>query len=460
MVSEYAGAPLRGPSSQRAIQFLCDEYRKYNHIDPSNYEVYNVKRGLRNQDGTGVLAGLTQVCNVHGYVIDEGEKAPIDGVLTYRGINVRELVEGCLRDDRFGFEEAIWLLLFGRLPNQKQLDEFRAILASQCELPPYFLEDMLLKNPSRNLMNMLSRSVLALYAYDPDPDAVGFENLLRQSISLIARMPVIMVAAYQAKRRVFDRESLYVHDPRPEYSIAENILHSLRPDMHFTHEEAKLLDMCLILHAEHGGGNNSAFATRVVSSSGSDTYSAIAAAIGSLKGPRHGGANLKVMEMLGYIKEGIGSDDSDRAIMDFLAKLIRGEAGDRSGLIYGMGHAVYTRSDPRAVILKEHAMKMAAGTEIEHDFQILDAVERLSPQVFAQVKGSKKAICANVDLYSGLVYKMLGIPQEMNTALFAVARMPGWCAHRMEEVVFGGRIIRPAYKSLVSDVRYIPMEER
>lgn len=460
MVPSDSAAVSRAPSIQRDIQFLCDEFRKYNHINPANYEKYGVKRGLRNQDGTGVVAGLTQVCNVHGYVMDEGEKAPVDGVLTYRGINVADLIEGCVRDDRFGFEEAIWLLLFGRLPNRQQLEAFMEILASQRDLPPYFLEDMLLKVPSRNLMNMLARSVLELYAYDPNPDANGFEDLMRQSISLIARMPVIMVAAYQVKRRAFDKESMYVHDPRSDYSIAENILHSLRPDKQFTHEEARLLDMCLVLHAEHGGGNNSAFASRVVSSSGSDTYSAIAAAVGSLKGPRHGGANAKVMEMLGYIEEGVQNPDSDAEIRDFLVKLIRGEAGDRSGLIYGMGHAVYTKSDPRAVILKKNALKMAAGTPIEKEFQILDAVERLTPGVFEEEKGGSKFICANVDLYSGLVYKMLHIPPEMNTPIFATARTPGWCAHRIEEVLYGGRIIRPAYKSLTRDQKYLSMEER
>lgn len=460
MTSSVGQTPQRHPAAQRAIQSLCEEFRKYNYIDPANNEIYDVKRGLRNQDGTGVLAGLTQVCNVHGYVMDEGDKAPIDGVLTYRGVNVVDLIEGCERDDRFGFEEVIWLLLFGRLPNKAQMEEFQTILATQRELPPYFLEDMLLKAPSRNLMNMLGRSVLALYAYDPNPDDTELTDLIRQSISLIARMPVIMVTAYQVKRRAFDRESLYVHDPRPDYSIAENILHSLRPDMQFTHEEARLLDMCLMLHAEHGGGNNSTFASRVVSSSGSDTYSAIAAAIGSLKGARHGGANAKVMEMLGYIEEAVQNPDDDAEIRDFLVKLLRKEAGDRSGLIYGMGHAVYTKSDPRAVILKKNAVKMAAGTPIEREFQLLDAVERLSPEVFGAQKGSNKYICANVDLYSGLVYKMLRIPPEMNTPMFATARVPGWCAHRIEEVLYGGRIIRPAYKSMAADQRYVSLEER
>ena len=460
MAEKMNNSKIKNPSMQRAIKILCDEFRKYNHIDPANYDLYNVKRGLRNSDGTGVLAGLTQICNVHGYVMDEGEKSPIDGVLTYRGINVQDLVDGCLRDDRFGFEEAIWLLLFGKLPTKSQLEEFMGILASQCELPPYFLEDMLLKAPSKDLMNMLGRSVLALYSYDQSPDATGYEELLRQSISLIARMPIIMVAAYQVKRRAFEKKSMYLHDPRSDYSIAENILRLLRNDKKFTHEEAKLLDMCLILHAEHGGGNNSAFAARVVTSSGSDTYSSIAAAIGSLKGPRHGGANYKVMEMLDYIKRGVQNPENDQEVKDFLARMIKGEEGDRSGLVYGMGHAVYTKSDPRAVILKKHALKLAAGTDIERDFMILDAVERLTPGVFAETKGSTKAICANVDMYSGLVYKMLRIPHDMNTALFATARTPGWCAHRIEEMLFGGRIIRPAYKSLSYDQPYIPMSER
>lgn len=455
-----SNAPSQNSSTGRAISSLCEEFRKYNHIDPAYYDVYNVKRGLRNNDGTGVLAGLTQVCNVHGYVLDEGEKASVDGVLTYRGVKVNDLVEGCVQDDRFGFEETIWLLLFGRLPTKAQLDSFCQVLAAQRDLPVSFFEDIILKNPSRNLMNMLARSVLALYAYDPNPDSIEFENLVRQSISLIARMPVIMVASYQVKRRAFERESMYVHDPVADFSIAENILHSLRSDMQFTHEEAKLLDICLILHAEHGGGNNSAFTARSVSSTGSDTYSAIAAAIGSLKGPRHGGANFKVMEMLGFLEQEVSDPDDDRQVKDFLARLIRGEAGDRSGLVYGMGHAVYTKSDPRAVILKKYALRMAAGTPIEREFQLLDAVERLTPEVFAELKGSQKAICANVDMYSGLVYKMLKIPYDMYTALFAAARTPGWCAHRMEEVLYGDRLIRPAYKSLASDAAYLPMEER
>lgn len=459
-MNEKNSTPPRNPSSQRAIKFLCNEFRKYNHIDLANYEQYGVKRGLRNSDGTGVLAGLTLICNVHGYVMDEGEKAPMDGTLHYRGVNVADMVEGCIKDDRFGFEEAIWLLLFGRLPTVSQLEVFTNILANQCELPPYFLEDMLLKSPSKDLMNMLARSVLTLYAYDPNPDATSFDELLRQSISLIARMPVIMVAAYQVKRRAFYKKSMYFHEPRPDYSIAENILHSLRADKQFTHEEARLLDMCLILHAEHGGGNNSAFATRVVSSSGSDTYSAVSAAIGSLKGPRHGGANFKVMEMLDFLKEGVKNPDDEGELRDFIAGMIEGTQGDRSGLVYGMGHAVYTKNDPRAVILKQNALQMAKGTPIEHEFQLLDAVERLTPQIFAEKKGGKKAICANVDLYSGLVYKMLKIPQDMNTALFATARTPGWCAHRIEEMLFGGRIIRPAYKSLAENTDYLPIAQR
>ena len=442
------------------IKFLCDEYRKYNYIDPSKYERYKVKRGLRNSDGTGVLAGLTKICNVHGYVMDEGEKAPIDGQLIYRGINVNDIIAGCTAEGRYGFEETVWLLLFGSLPTQEQLSGFCQIMEEYRELPPDFAEDMIMKAPSNNIMNKLARSVLALYSYDPNPDDTSVENVLRQSIELIACMPTIMVTAYQVKRRHFEHKSMYFHPVKPGHSVAQSILYTMRSDKQFTEEEAHLLDLCMILHAEHGGGNNSTFAARVLTSTGTDTYSAIAAAIGSLKGPRHGGANIKTMEMLGYMEEGISNWEDDEEIKEFLRKLMRKEEGDRSGLIYGMGHAVYTKSDPRAKILKENALKMASGTEFEREFMLLDAVERLAPGVLAEAKGDSKAICANVDLYSGLVYKMLHIPQDLFTPLFAVSRMAGWCAHRLEEITSGGRIMRPAYKAICKDMEYIPMDQR
>ncbi|RPF47628.1 citrate synthase [Hydrogenoanaerobacterium saccharovorans] len=449
------------PEEERAdIKILCDEYRKYNHIDPSAFDRYGVKRGLRNADGTGVMAGITNICNVHGYVMDEGEKAPIDGELIYRGINVEKLIEGCEKEDRYGYEEAVWLLLFGNLPTKTQLADFTSLLAHMRELPDTFTEDMILKAPSPNIMNKLARSVLALYSYDEDADDCSLENVLRQSVELIARMPTIMVSAYQVKRRFYDHKSMYFHPPKAHHSIAQTILYTMRSDKTFTEEEAKLLDKCMILHAEHGGGNNSTFATRVLTSSGTDTYSAIAAGIGSLKGPLHGGANAKVMHMMDCIKENVKDWKNDDEVAEYLAKLIRKECGDLSGKIYGMGHAVYTKSDPRARILKENALKLAQNTEFIDEFMLLDSVERLAPQVLSAVKGEKKIICANVDLYSGMVYKMLRIPPELYTPLFASSRIGGWCAHRVEELITGGRIIRPAYKAVSKDCEYIPLNER
>ncbi len=439
---------------------LCEEFRKNNYIDPAKFEQYDVKRGLRNADGSGVVAGLTLICNVHGYVINEGEKSPVEGKLTYRGIDIHDLVNGCKQENRFGFEETVWLLLFGTLPTKSQLDSFSELLSSCRELPEYFAEDMIIKAPSPNIMNKLARSVLALYSFDDNPDDISLENVLRQSIELIAMLPTIMAYSYQVKRRHYDKKSMYFHPLVPGLSTAETILHFIRPNSEFTDEEAKLLDLCLILHAEHGGGNNSTFASRVLSSSGTDTYSAIAAAIGSLKGPRHGGANIKVMEMLDYIKEGVKDWDDEEEVEDFLTRIINRQAGDRSGLVYGMGHAVYTLSDPRAVILKEAAYNLAEKKGLGDDFRLLEKVEKLTPKVFAKVKGNDKAICANVDLYSGLVYRTLGISEDLFTPLFAIARMPGWCAHRIEEITTGNRIIRPAYKALTRQKDYIPLNER
>lgn len=447
-------------ASNAAISSLCDEFRKNNRIDPEKFEKYQVKRGLRNEDGSGVVAGLTLICNVHGYVINEGEQAPVEGRLIYRGIDIQDLVAGAVNENRFGFEETVWLLLFGKLPTKEQLDSFCELLSSYRELPEYFAEDMIIKAPSPNIMNKLARSVLALYSYDDMPDDLSIENVLRQSIQLIGMLPSIMAYAYQVKRRHYDRESMFFHPMVPGLSTSETILHSIRADSVFTPEEARLLDVCLMLHAEHGGGNNSTFAARVLSSSGTDTYSAIAAAIGSLKGPRHGGANIKVMEMLEYIKAGVRDWDDEDEIRAFLTKMIHKEAGDRSGLVYGMGHAVYTLSDPRALILKKYAYDLAEKKGYGPEFRLLEAVERLTPGVFAEVKGSDKAICANVDLYSGLVYRSLGIHPDLFTPLFAVARMPGWCAHRIEEIMTGGRIIRPAYKAIAGRQPYTPLSER
>ncbi len=439
---------------------LCDEFRKNNRIEPEKFEKYGVKRGLRNADGSGVMAGLTLICNVHGYVINEAERSPVEGRLIYRGFDIHDLVNGCMEEDRFGFEETVWLLLFGKLPARSQLERFSALLSECRELPEYFAEDMIIKAPSPNIMNKLARSVLALYSYDDNPEDLSMENVLRQSIELIAMLPTIMGYAYQVKRRHYDKESMVLHPTLPGLSTAETVLRSIRAEPVYTKEEARLLDLCLMLHAEHGGGNNSTFAARVLSSSGTDTYSAIAAAIGALKGPRHGGANIKVMEMLDYIKEGVRDWEDDEEIAAFLTRLINREAGDRAGLIYGMGHAVYTLSDPRAVILKEAARGLAEKKGLGPDFRLLEAVERLTPGVFARTKENTKAMCANVDLYSGLVYRTLGIREELFTPLFAVARMAGWCAHRIEELLTGGRIIRPAYKAIARPQPYLPLEDR
>lgn len=453
-MEQFSSIP-KGP-----LTTLCEEFKKYNQIDSELFEKYGVKRGLRNADGTGVMAGLTLICNVHGYLINEGEKMPIPGELIYRGINVKDIVSGCQAENRFGFEEVIWLLLFGHLPTASQLESFKSLLGQLRDLPKYFSEDVLMKASSPNIMNAMGRSVLALYSYDKNPDDNSVENVLSQSIRLIAKLPTLMVYSYQVKRRNFDKETMFFHPLEPEHSTAESILATMRPDKKFTDEEAKLLDLCLMLHAEHGGGNNSSFSCRSLSSTGTDTYSAISAAIGSLKGPRHGGANIKVMEMLEYIKNGVKNWDDDDEIANFLTKLIRREEGDHSGLIYGMGHAVYTVSDPRAVILKSNARKLAEKSDILPEFKLLEAVERLTPELFAKAKDSNKNICANVDLYSGMVYKMLGIPQDLFTPIFAVARIPGWCAHRIEEITTGKRIMRPAYKSVAIPNRYTPISDR
>ncbi len=439
---------------------LCEEFRKNNRIDPQKFEQYGVKRGLRNADGSGVMAGLTQICNVHGYVINEGEKSPVPGRLIYRGIDINDLVAGCVADDRFGFEETAWLLLFGELPTAERLKGFGSLLSSCRDLPEYFAEDMIIKAPSPNIMNKMARSVMALYSYDDNPEDLSTENVLRQSIELIAMLPTIMVYAYQVKRRHYDHESMYFHPMVPGLSTSETILHSLRADSVYTDREAKLLDLCLMLHAEHGGGNNSTFAARVLSSSGTDTYSAIAAAIGSLKGPKHGGANIKVARMMEAIKAGVKDWEDDEEIAAFLKKIIRKEEGDGSGLIYGMGHAVYTLSDPRAILLKKYAYDLAEEKGFGPEFRLVEAVERLTPQVFLEEKGNDKAMCANVDMYSGLVYRALGIPEDLFTPLFAVARVTGWCAHRIEELMTGGRIIRPAYKAIARHREYTPLSER
>ena len=442
------------------IKSLCGEFEKHNRIDPAYYEKWDVKRGLRNADGTGVLAGITQIGNVLGYYVQDGERFPMEGRLIYRGIDLGDLVDGFMSENRFGFEETAYLLLFGALPTREQLKLFQRALSVHQPLPPMFTEDMILRAPSADVMNKLARSVLSLYSYDDAPEDRSLESELGKAIALIARLPTIAAHAYAAKRHYYDDESLYLHRPQEGLGVAENFLYSVRHDNQFTQEEARLLDLCLVLHAEHGGGNNSAFACRVLSSSGTDIYSAIAAAIGSLKGPRHGGANKKVMEMFGYIEDGVKDWRDEDEIRSYLSRILHKEAGDGSGLIYGMGHAIYTLSDPRAVLLKKFAKSLAAKKGVLDEFELYEAVERLTPEVLS-ASGQRKVVCANVDLYSGLVYKMMGIPQELYTPLFAVARVVGWCAHRIEEVYNpGNKIIRPAYKAVAPARPFIPLDQR
>lgn len=442
------------------ITDLCKEMEKNTGIDPKLYEKFHVKRGLRRSDGTGVVAGITNICNVHGYILNEGEVEAIPGELIYRGYSINDLVANVEKEDRFGYEETVFLLLFGNLPTASELEMFNTYISLKRDLPSGFVEDMILKAPSKNIMNKLARSVLALYSYDDESEGKRIENEMRTAISLIAKLPVIMSCAYQVKRRHYDNASLIMHPIRYEENTAQTILSMLRTDRQYTKEEAQLLDMVLMLQAEHGGGNNSTFTCRVLTSSGTDPYSAYAGAIGSLKGHRHGGANIKVIQMLDNFKENIKNWEDEGEVADYMRKVIRKEANDHTGLIYGMGHAVYTISDPRAVILKKKAMELAKGKEIEAEFRLLETVERLNPEVFKEVKGSNKTMCANVDMYSGLVYRMLGIPDELFTPIFAVSRLAGWSAHRMEEILTGGRIIRPAYKAIAARREYKKIDER
>ncbi|MBO4854672.1 MAG: citrate synthase [Oscillospiraceae bacterium] len=441
------------------VESLCTEAKDAYRIDRRYYASDSVKRGLRNADGTGVMAGVTRVGSVQGYYMRDMEKVPIPGELYYRGISATELVDTHRRLNTFGYEEVAYLLLFGKLPNAEQLHRFNQILIGARNLPDGFLEDMILKAPSKNIMNKLERSVLALYSYDEDPDDISLENVMRQSIELIGCFPSIVANAFAVKRHVFDHRSLYIHNPDKKLSIAENFLRMMRTDKSYTDDEAKLLDLMLILHAEHGGGNNSTFACRTLSSSGTDTYSAIAAAVGSLKGPLHGGANAKVTEMLNCISENV-SEVTDENVRAYLIKLLNGEAGDRSGKIYGLGHAVYTVSDPRAVAIHKYARSMAVEKGYSREFELLETIERVGIPLLMEKLDRTLPMCANVDLYSGLVYRMLDIPQELFTPLFAIARISGWCAHRLEEILTGGRIIRPAYRSSMTYASYVPLDER
>lgn len=448
--------------SKQQLSDLCEEFRRHNFINPEISEKLGVKRGLRNSDGTGVLAGLTNICDVVGYDKDEnGRIIPKDGCLIYRGIDLNDIVQESIRTDRFMFEEVVWLLLFGSLPDEKTLKHFTNLIENHRELPEGFAESMIIAAPSPNIMNKMARSVLAMYSYDSDAEDPSLENILRQSMNLIAELPTMMVYAYITKLHVYEHGPLYFHYPVKGLSTAEHILSIYRMDQKYTHEEARLLDLCLIVHADHGGGNNSTFADRVLSSTGTDTYSAIASSILALKGPKHGGANLKVMRQLDDIMANVENIHDEKQIKDYLRKIIRKEAGDRSGLIYGIGHAVYTKSDPRAQILKQQEKALAYEKGYGDQYEVLCAIERLAPIVFAEEKGQTKNVCANVDLFSGLVYRILGISEDLFTPIFAIARVAGWCAHRIEEVEFANRIIRPAYRYIGEENKqYIPLSRR
>ena len=455
----YPDVPALEPDE---LELLCHEYMEHNAtLDPHLADQMGVKRGLRNLDGTGVLAGITNVSNVIGYdKKEDGTIVPIPGRLVYRGIDIDTLAAEADAHDRFMFEEVIWLLLFGSLPTQEQYAKFRKLLEHHRELPQGFADDMILNSPSPNLMNKMARSVLAMYSYDEHAEDNSLPNILRQSINLIAELPTMMVNAYQIKRRVYDRSSMYFHLPTEGQSTAEHILSTYRADQKFTHEEARLLDLCLLVHADHGGGNCSTFTCRVLSSSGTDTYAAISSAIGALKGPKHGGANIKVMQMMDDIRAHVTDPLDEEAMADYLGRIVDRQAFDQKGLIYGMGHAVYSLSDPRAVVFKSFVHQLADAKGRSRDFEYYNTIERLAPQVIAEKRHIYKGVSTNVDFYSGFVYDMLGIPVELYTPIFAVARIVGWSAHRMEELVNVDKIIRPAYQSIMQTREYVPLEER
>ena len=447
-------------SEETMLSMLSRMAEESGFIKPELYRKYEVKRGLRDLDGKGVLVGLTEIGEVHSYIMDEGEKVSVPGRLIYRGIDIRDIVKGFVQDERFGFEETAYLLLFGNLPDQKAQKEFEALLSLYQRLPEDFARDVILKAPSKDIMNTLARSVLALYSFDDNPDDTSMQNVLKQCLRLIACFPSLAVYGYQAFSHYHGNQSLYIHSPRADLSIAENILAMLRPDSNYTKLEARLLDLALVLHAEHGGGNNSSFVTHVVTSTGTDTYSAIAAAIGSLKGPRHGGANIKVVQMFEDIKSKIKDWEDEEAIEQYLTQILAKDAFDRSGLIYGIGHAVYSISDPRAVILKHYVSLLAQEKGLEDEFKLYTKVEKIAPQVISRGNTMYKTVSANVDFYSGFVYKMLNIPMEMFTPIFAISRIVGWSAHRIEEIANTGKIIRPAYKNVAPRRKYIRMNER
>lgn len=446
-------------SNEEVLRRLEEEVKRSGRIDPNLYVEYDVKRGLRDSSGKGVLTGLTEISDVAGFQMINGRQIPADGELFYQGINVRDIISG-LDGRRFGFEETVYLLLFGRMPNETELEEFLQLLADLQNVGGRFIRDVVMKASNANIMNALQRCVLTLYTYDEQADDISPENVLRQCLNLIVKLPELAVYSYHSYRHFRKNETLVIRSPRKELSMAENILYMLRPDGKYTELEAQVLDIALILHAEHGGGNNSTFTTHVVTSSGTDTYSALAASIGSLKGPRHGGANLKVENMFADIKEHVSDWTDEDEVAAYLQKILKKEAFDGSGLIYGMGHAVYTVSDPREKILKQFAARLAEEKGLTKELALYEMVERQAAPLIMKARNMQKQVCANVDFYSGFVYSMLGISQEMFTPIFAIARMPGWCAHRLEELINTGKIIRPAYKYVGHHVDFIPLDER
>ncbi len=442
------------------ITRLAAMNKKASIIDTELFTKYEVKRGLRDLNGKGVLAGLTNISDVRANKIVDGVQVPTHGRLFYRGYDVKDLVEGFAKENRFGFEEITYLLLFDKLPDKKELDSFSTLLSGYRSLPTSFVRDIIMKAPSNDMMNTLARSVLTLYSYDDRADDTSLPNVLRQCLQLIALFPMLSIYGYQAYSHYHNGESLYIHQPQPELSNAENILHILRPDSSYTPLEARILDIALILHMEHGGGNNSSFTTHVVTSSLTDTYSVIAAAIGSLKGPRHGGANIKVVKMFEDLKKEVSDWTNESQVADYLLKLLHKEAFDHAGLIYGVGHAVYSKSDPRAVIFKSFVQKLSEEKGLQDEFALYSLVERLAPEIISKERPIYKGVNINVDFYSGFVYNMLNLPMELYTPIFAIARIVGWSAHRMEELANNGKIIRPAYKPICTDRQYIDIADR
>ena len=439
---------------------LAEVCRQNGTIDSELYTKYDVKRGLRDINGKGVLTGLTEVSKIQSYTLVDCEMVPCEGKLYYHGVDIEDIVSGFIKEKRFGYEETLYLLLFGKLPRQEQLEQLNQLLAEYRSLPTSFVRDIIMKAPSRDMMNALARSVLTLYAYDDRADDTSLPNVLRQCLQLTALVPVISVYGYQAYRHYHDGQSLFIHVPKPELSTAENILHLLRADSQYTELEARILDLALLLHAEHGGGNNSTFTTHVVTSSGTDTYSCIAASLGSLKGPKHGGANIKVVKMFEDMKQKVSDWKNEEEIKQYLRDLLDKKAFDHQGLIYGMGHAVYSISDPRAKIFRQFVEKLSIEKNRTEEYELYSMVERLAPEVIAQERKIYKGVSANVDFYSGFVYSMLDLPTELYTPIFAIARMAGWSAHRMEELINQGKIIRPAYKCVAKPQPYVPMAER